>query len=147
MSETLNWIGSLNPLCNFVRHICSSVCITVFWPFRNHVSGTPFFLFFSLLVFPCFFFFFFSFPCLFFYWQLFPWPLISRTAGCVVSAHLMGLLQKLSCLPSQRNAILSTDHTTWSDDARSFLHILTIFIPWMDGVWGGSIFPLWYWVI
>ena len=69
LSETLNWICSLNSLCNFVRHICSAVCITVFWPFRHHVSCYSLFLFFPYLSLFCFFF---SFPCLFFSWQLLP---------------------------------------------------------------------------
>ena len=63
-----------------------------------------------------------SFPVLFFLFFPMSFLLLAAVSpdllylkwlGCVVSAHVMGLLQKLSCLPSQWNTILSIDQTTW----------------------------------
>lgn len=131
LSETLNWICSLNSHCNFVSHICSSACVTVFWPFRHHVSCYSFISFFPLLVFPRFVFLFFSMSFLLLA-AVSSDLLYLKWLGCVVSAHLMELLQKWSCLPSQRNTILSIDHTTWQWWCQK-LPPYTDRLPSMDG--------------
>lgn len=121
-SETLNWICSLNSLYNFVSHVGSAESIALHLGHSNPDRGIiPFFP-------PFFYFFFFLFAssCLsFLVLVLLPFFLLSfsftgscsldlfhlKWPGCIVLVYLVGLLKKLSCLPSQRNTGLSIDCT------------------------------------
>lgn len=111
-SEILSRIY-VNSLCNFIGHICSSVAVSATLPLQTQyvlLSLSSFF--FSLPVFLSLVYSFLFFPTSFnLLVAVSPDLLLLKMLGCVVSAHLMGLLEKLSCLPSQRNTHLSIDDT------------------------------------
>lgn len=107
-SETLNWICLLNFLCNSVGHIGSSVPVWATLPLQTQyvllflssfLFPLPVFLslvYFSFLFFPMFF---------YLLVVVSPDPLLLKMLGCVVSADLMGLLEKSAYLLSQRNTL------------------------------------------